>query len=172
MTGGELGRMGGGRLPGMQDPGRESGVESAAVEGAEDPVVRPGIGSASRCRQRRVFLHEPPVRERIQEGDFCVGSTSRHQRSRAPELVTDLAELVVGSARVTRVGKDRAPGATSAHATWRHWPSKAGRLSQGGPMCMALVSVTRKPSWREEYIRSAEKYSAQVPVVAHFSCEP
>ena len=35
-------------------------------------------------------------------------------------------------------------------------------------MCMALVSVTRKPSWREEYIRSAEKYSAQVPVVAHF----
>src|SRR6187397_2545294 len=149
MTGGELGRMGGGRLPGMQDPGRESGVESAAVEGAEDPVVRPGIGSASRCRQRRVLLHEPAVRERIQEGDFCVGSTSRHQRSRAPELVTDLAELVVGSARATR-----------AHATWRHWPSKAGRLSQGGPMCMALVSVTRNPSWREEYIRSAEKYSA------------
>ena len=40
-------------------------------------------------------------------------------------------------------------------------------------MCMALVSVTRKPSWREEYIRSAEKYSAQVPVVAQLcSCGP
>src|SRR3954469_16461449 len=101
MTGGELRRRGGGRLAGMQDPGRESGVESAAVEGAEDPVVCAGIGSASHCRQRRVFLHEPPVRERIQESDFCVGSTSRDQPSCAPELVTDLAELVVGSAWVT-----------------------------------------------------------------------
>src|SRR3954449_13522916 len=106
MTGGELGGGGGGRLPGMQDPRRESGVESAAVEGGEDPVIRPGIGSASRCRQRRVCLHEPAVRERIQEGDVCVGSTSRHQPSCAPELVTDLAELVEGSAGATRMGKD------------------------------------------------------------------
>src|SRR4051794_27081964 len=105
MTGGELGRIGGRCLPGMEDPGRQSGVESAAVERAEDPVVRPGIGSACRFCQRRVFLHEPAVRERVQEGDFPVWSTSRYQPSCAAELVTDLAELVVRSAWVNRVGK-------------------------------------------------------------------
>jgi hypothetical protein len=62
----------------------------------------------------------------------------------------------------------RAPRATSAQAAWRHWPSNAGRLSQVGPMCMALVSVTRKGAWREENIQSAVRYSDQTPAVFHF----
>jgi hypothetical protein len=37
-------------------------------------------------------------------------------------------------------------------------------------MCIASVSVTRKGSCREEYIRSALRYSDQVAVVVQVCC--
>ena len=61
----------------------------------------------------------------------------------------------------------RAPRATIAHATWRHWPSKAGKFIAEPPMEPAFVSVTRNGSCREEYIRSALQKMLHVPDVVH-----
>jgi hypothetical protein len=62
----------------------------------------------------------------------------------------------------------RAPREIRAHAAWRHCPSNAGRLFQGKPMFVALVSVTRNGSCRELNMRSALRYRAHVPVEVQY----
>ncbi len=57
----------------------------------------------------------------------------------------------------------RAPRATSSHVAWRHCPSYGDSLIDENPIEPALVSVTKKGAWRDEYIRSASWLMAHGP---------